>query len=59
MDKVQKYNSFNVLPPAWISSARIWSVLVNLYLFSFPIAISASEELVPGTADQVHAFLSA
>jgi len=32
----------NMLPPAWITSARISSVPVDLYLFTFSIAISTS-----------------
>jgi hypothetical protein len=35
----------NILPPAWISSARIWSLPGDLYHLRFSIVISASKEL--------------
>jgi hypothetical protein len=39
----------NISPPAWISSAGIWSLPGDLYFFNFAIAISTSEGLGSGT----------
>jgi hypothetical protein len=41
----------NILPPAWISSARILPLPGDLYFFNFAIAISTSIRLGPGTND--------
>jgi len=35
----------NILPPAWIISAGMWSIPVDLYLFSFSIVISILKRL--------------
>jgi hypothetical protein len=40
----------NVSPPAWYSSAGIWSLPRDLYFFSFAIEIWTSRWLGPGTS---------
>jgi hypothetical protein len=38
----------NISPPAWISSAEIWSLPGDLYFFNFAMAISTLRRLGPG-----------
>jgi hypothetical protein len=40
----------NISPPAWYSSAEIWSLPGDLYFFSFAMEISNLRWLGPGTS---------
>jgi hypothetical protein len=48
----------NVSPPAWIGSARIWSLQGSLYFFNFAVAISSSRILYQVLMVQLYVFLS-
>jgi len=43
-------SEWTVLPPALISSAGIWSIFSDLWLYSFSIAILTSKALSSGTS---------
>jgi hypothetical protein len=43
----------NISPPAWISSAGIWSLSGDLYFFNFAIAIPLLNDHSP-TEDKTH-----